>query len=118
MCRTKLVPPLTVLMGFVETLQTLQLAAQERARYLDLMAQQATRMHSVVQDLLTLSRLEGSPFCTWDARVASCADLVAALRGGGAGALFEPVDTRPSAPHEWEFPEPVAAPAAGDIAGA
>ena len=53
--------PLTVLMGFVETLQTLPLAQEERARYLGMMSQQAARMQSVVQDLLTLSRLEGSP---------------------------------------------------------
>ena len=53
--------PLTVLGGFVETLQTLSLTDAERARYLDLMAQQASRMQSLVSDLLTLSRLEGSP---------------------------------------------------------
>ena len=53
--------PLTVLGGFVETLQTLPLNEQERERYLDLMAQQADRMQTLVSDLLTLSRLEGSP---------------------------------------------------------
>ncbi|MEI7514628.1 MAG: phosphate regulon sensor histidine kinase PhoR [Betaproteobacteria bacterium] len=53
--------PLTVLGGFVETLQTLPLDDEERRRYLDLMAQQASRMQSLVSDLLTLSRLEGSP---------------------------------------------------------
>ncbi len=53
--------PLTVLVGFVETLQTLPLEEDERKRFLGLMAQQATRMQSLVQDLLTLSRLEGSP---------------------------------------------------------
>ncbi|MDD5029572.1 MAG: phosphate regulon sensor histidine kinase PhoR [Rhodoferax sp.] len=53
--------PLTVLAGFVETLQTLQLSASERAQYLALMAAQASRMQSLVSDLLTLSRLEGSP---------------------------------------------------------
>ncbi|MFM6990055.1 MAG: phosphate regulon sensor histidine kinase PhoR [Rhodoferax sp.] len=53
--------PLTVMAGFVETLQSLNLSAQEQARYLDLMAQQAERMQSLVSDLLTLSRLEGSP---------------------------------------------------------
>ncbi len=53
--------PLTVLSGFVETLQTLTLDDTERARYLDLMAQQASRMQSLVSDLLMLSRLEGSP---------------------------------------------------------
>lgn len=53
--------PLTVLSGFIETLQTLPLQEDERTRYLDLMAQQSQRMQSLVADLLTLSRLEGSP---------------------------------------------------------
>ncbi len=53
--------PLTVLSGFVETLQTLELNAQEQKRYLLLMAVQADRMQGLVEDLLTLSRLEGSP---------------------------------------------------------
>ena len=52
--------PLTVLAGFVETLQNLPLEADERARYLALMAQQSHRMETLVNDLLTLSRLEGS----------------------------------------------------------
>jgi two-component system, OmpR family, phosphate regulon sensor histidine kinase PhoR len=53
--------PLTVLAGFVETLQSLPLDEEERQRYLGLMSQQALRMQSLVNDLLTLSRLEGSP---------------------------------------------------------
>ncbi|TFZ08054.1 phosphate regulon sensor histidine kinase PhoR [Ramlibacter humi] len=53
--------PLTVLGGFIETLQNLPLPEVDRARYLDLMAQQAQRMQTLVSDLLTLSRLEGSP---------------------------------------------------------
>ena len=53
--------PLTVLSGFVETLQSLPLDSKEQARYLDLMAQQAHRMQTLVSDLLILSRLEGSP---------------------------------------------------------
>ena len=53
--------PLTVMSGFVETLQTLPLEEQERARYLALMAQQSDRMQTLVNDLLMLSRLEGSP---------------------------------------------------------
>jgi two-component system phosphate regulon sensor histidine kinase PhoR len=53
--------PLTVLAGFVETLQTLPLDETERNSYLHLMSQQASRMQSLVNDLLTLSRLEGSP---------------------------------------------------------
>ena len=53
--------PLTVLSGFIETLQNLPLKDSERERYLALMAQQSQRMQTLVNDLLTLSRLEGSP---------------------------------------------------------
>ena len=53
--------PLTVLAGFVETMQSLPLSEAERARYLALMATQSTRMQTLINDLLTLSRLEGSP---------------------------------------------------------
>ncbi len=53
--------PLTVLSGFIETMQNLPLEADDRARYLGLMGQQAQRMQALVSDLLTLSRLEGSP---------------------------------------------------------
>jgi two-component system, OmpR family, phosphate regulon sensor histidine kinase PhoR len=53
--------PLTVMSGFVETLQTLDLNADDQKRYLGLMAIQAVRMQGLVEDLLTLSRLEGSP---------------------------------------------------------
>jgi two-component system phosphate regulon sensor histidine kinase PhoR len=53
--------PLTVLGGFVETMQNIPVTAAERALYLGLMSQQAQRMQMLVSDLLTLSRLEGSP---------------------------------------------------------
>jgi two-component system phosphate regulon sensor histidine kinase PhoR len=53
--------PLTVLAGFVETLQNLQLPQEQQHQYLDLMAVQASRMQTLVSDLLTLSQLEGSP---------------------------------------------------------
>ena len=53
--------PLTVLGGFVETMQTLDLEEADRNHYLGLMAQQAERMQTLVSDLLTLSKLEGSP---------------------------------------------------------
>lgn len=53
--------PLTVLSGFVETMNTLPLTETERGRVLTLMAQQTQRMQTLVGDLLTLARLEGSP---------------------------------------------------------
>lgn len=53
--------PLTVVSGFVETLQSLPLEELQRQRYLGLIAQQTQRMETLVNDLLTLSRLEGSP---------------------------------------------------------
>ena len=50
--------PLTVIAGFVETLQDLDLDARQRARFLQLMREQADSMKRLVQDLLTLSALE------------------------------------------------------------
>lgn len=79
--------PLTVLSGFIETLQTLPLKEPERARYLSLMAQQSQRMQTLVNDLLTLSRLEGSPFpgandwTTLSALLAQCEQEARALSG-------------------------------------
>jgi two-component system, OmpR family, phosphate regulon sensor histidine kinase PhoR len=79
--------PLTVLAGFVETLQNLPLDAEERARYLSLMGQQSMRMETLVNDLLTLSRLEGSaapPTRKWTrmkALMAQCEDEARGLSG-------------------------------------
>ncbi|MCD8515175.1 MAG: phosphate regulon sensor histidine kinase PhoR [Burkholderiaceae bacterium] len=53
--------PLTVVSGFIETLLSLPLSEEDRLRYLRMMEAQAQRMQGLVSDLLTLSRLEGSP---------------------------------------------------------
>ncbi len=50
--------PLTVVSGFLETLQDLDLEPRQRIRYLQLMADQANSMQRLVDDLLTLSALE------------------------------------------------------------
>lgn len=47
--------PLTVMMGFLETVQTLDLEPAKKEEYLDLMMVQGKRMKSLVEDLLTLS---------------------------------------------------------------
>lgn len=54
--------PLTVISGFIETLQSQhkQLSEEKRQRYLDLSYTQAQQMNRLVQDLLTLSALEAS----------------------------------------------------------
>jgi two-component system phosphate regulon sensor histidine kinase PhoR len=87
--------PLTVLTGFVETLQSLPLDEAERARYLELMSQQAARMQGLVSDLLTLSRIEGSPppskseWTPLDELMARCEDegrALSALLTAGQGA--------------------------------
>jgi two-component system, OmpR family, phosphate regulon sensor histidine kinase PhoR len=54
--------PVTVLSGFVETLsdESFPLTSAQRSRYLGMMAEQATRMQRLVEDLLTLSALESS----------------------------------------------------------
>ena len=50
--------PLTVVTGFLETLQDLELEPRQRERYLALMQDQARSMERLVNDLLTLSALE------------------------------------------------------------
>jgi two-component system, OmpR family, phosphate regulon sensor histidine kinase PhoR len=58
--------PLTVLSGFLETMRNLPLTEVEQKRVITLMTQQAERMGSLVNDLLTLAQLEGSPRPTAD----------------------------------------------------
>lgn len=53
--------PVTVVAGFIETMQTYDLDKEERDRQLDLMSQQTRRIKTLVQDLLVLAKLEGSP---------------------------------------------------------
>lgn len=50
--------PLTVVGGFVETLIELPLDEVDRTRYLQLIGTQTTNMRRLVEDLLTLARLE------------------------------------------------------------
>ncbi len=52
--------PLTVLSGFLETMRDIPLGEADRARYLDMMEQQASRMQNIVRDLLMLANLEGN----------------------------------------------------------
>ena len=52
--------PITVLMGFLETVQSLDLEKSQRDQYFDMMTAQAQRMKSLVEDLLTLANLESN----------------------------------------------------------
>lgn len=107
--------PLTVLLGFVETLQTLPLSSDERSRYLRMMSQQAGRMQHLVQDLLMLSRLEGSPLPGMNEWV----PVGALLRHceDEARALSALLTQNQSKHHQFVFPAPEAAQAAGQVAG-
>jgi two-component system phosphate regulon sensor histidine kinase PhoR len=53
--------PLTVVAGFLETIQELNLEPRKRERYVELMREQASNMQRLVDDLLTLSALESEP---------------------------------------------------------
>jgi len=53
--------PLTVLAGFLETLQDIDFDAEDRRRYLAMMADQSQRMQSIIKDLLALSSIEAAP---------------------------------------------------------
>ncbi|HSG99338.1 MAG TPA: ATP-binding protein [candidate division Zixibacteria bacterium] len=51
--------PITSITGFVETLQRQpDLSGEERVRFLDIIARQAERLNDIIDDLLTLSRIE------------------------------------------------------------
>ena len=53
--------PLSKLVGYIETLQSLDLAPEQQRVYLKIMAQEIQGMESLVSDLLTLSQLESGP---------------------------------------------------------
>ena len=107
--------PLTVLTGFVETLQTLALEPQEQERYLALMAQQAARMQNVVNGLLTLSRLEGSPQPSkseW-----SSVQTLLQHAQDEARALAALLAPHPARSHVLQFPSAAVAQGLGEVAG-
>ena len=52
--------PITVLMGFLETVQSLDLKKDQQDQYFEMMMSQAQRMKSLVEDLLTLANLESN----------------------------------------------------------
>ena len=80
--------PLTVIAGFVETMQDLDLDIRQRERFLGLMNEQAKNMKRLVDDLLTLSALENEENALADAPVAvapllgELASQARALSGG------------------------------------
>ncbi|VVE39958.1 phosphate regulon sensor histidine kinase PhoR [Pandoraea terrae] len=61
--------PLTVLSGFLETVGELPLSAEDIQRYVEIMRQQASRMQNIVNDLLTLAKLEGNAKPAGDERL-------------------------------------------------
>ena len=88
--------PLTVVSGFLETLQDLDLDAAQRARYVVLMQEQARSMQRLVDDLLTLSALESEHNPPQDAPFAvaplleELAGEALALSGGRHRIALEP----------------------------
>ena len=62
--------PLTVISGFVETMQDMELDERQRTRFLQLMLEQAKNMQRLVADLLTLSSLESEHNIVTDERFA------------------------------------------------
>jgi len=53
--------PLTVLSGFLETVHEFELEKNDQDRYVQMMQVQTGRMKTLVDDLLTLAKLEGNP---------------------------------------------------------
>jgi two-component system phosphate regulon sensor histidine kinase PhoR len=79
--------PITVLMGFLETVQSLDLDKAQQEQYFELMMSQAKRMKSLVEDLLTLANLEANtlPASTVPIKV----ETIMALLKNDAEALSE-----------------------------
>jgi len=69
--------PLTVISGFIETLQEVDVDDRQRTRFLQLMQAQATSMQRVVADLLTLSALENEQNAVHEERFAIAPLLLA-----------------------------------------
>ncbi|WP_299651409.1 ATP-binding protein [uncultured Jannaschia sp.] len=99
--------PLTAILGFIETLQgPARDDPKGQARFLSLMALEASRMNRLVSDLLSLSRLEGQS----RRRPTDRLDLIVVL-----GEAIDPI--RPGAEAEgvtFDLHGPDAAPAPGD----
>ena len=76
--------PLTVLNGFLETLRDLPLNEVERKKYINLMSAQSTRMLTLVEELLILTRLDNSPISE-KTSVVKVADLVQRIVEDGRG---------------------------------
>jgi two-component system, OmpR family, phosphate regulon sensor histidine kinase PhoR len=93
--------PLTVLSGFVETLQNLPLDEAQRSRYLSLMQEQSQRMQSLVNDLLTLSRLEASPAPSFETALPA-GELMGQLERD-AHAMMQVLDLPGSSSHRLHF---------------
>jgi two-component system, OmpR family, phosphate regulon sensor histidine kinase PhoR len=86
--------PLTVLIGFLETMQSIELAPDQQNRYLDLMMTQSRRMKNLVEDLLTLAKLEAN------SKVAACTpfNVVAEM-----GALRSDAEALSKGKHQIDF---------------
>ncbi len=102
--------PLTVLTGFIETLQGAA-ARDEHARqeFLDIMAREAERMTGLVQDLLSLSRVEASerirprdPVAMDDVLRATIAALRPQIDGAGLALDLTLPDDLPSIPGDHD----------------
>lgn len=80
--------PLASLLGYIETLRDNETAADAalRARFLTIMAGEASRMQRLIEDLISLSRIEAEKYRLPDTRVDLVAlvdEIVAQLREGG-----------------------------------
>jgi two-component system phosphate regulon sensor histidine kinase PhoR len=73
--------PLTVMMGFLETMQSLELEPKQKKEYLELMMFQGHRMKSLVEDLLTLANLESNALPAASKLIVVSGSVFAYLRG-------------------------------------
>jgi len=76
--------PLTVLNGFLETIRDLPLNELERKKYINMMSAQSSRMLTLVEELLILTRLDHSPILPKTSAV-KIAELIQRIVEDGRG---------------------------------
>ncbi len=85
----ELMTPLAAIKGFIETLSETEAGAEKktRTRFLKIMDDEASRMQSLIRDLMSLSRIEAEKYQIANTRVDMAAviqDVVASQLNGGA----------------------------------
>lgn len=100
--------PLTVIIGLIETLKSIKLEESEQIRMIKMLEDHSNRMNTLVSDLLTLSRIEGTPLPDPQEQFNLKDMMTEAIAASSSYSLVQA--SGKGNPHrielKWEFPEP------------